>query len=66
MQPTEASPLLDGDSEAALLQNTDPEILKHDLFYQRFKPAQKRVIIALISWAGLIPCEFYCFFRTPL
>ena len=64
MEPTEDSPLLA--PEPSTGQSTDPEILKHDLFYQRFKPAQKRVIIALISWAGLIPCEFCCFFRTPL
>ncbi|KAI0781543.1 MFS general substrate transporter [Trametes elegans] len=50
-QHTEESPLL----EAAPPQSTDPEILKHNLLYQRFTPAQKRVIVALISWAAVIP-----------
>ncbi|KAI0648497.1 MFS general substrate transporter [Trametes meyenii] len=50
-QHTEESPLL----EAAQPVSTDPEILKHDLFYQRFTPARKRVIVALISWAAVIP-----------
>ncbi|KAI0373119.1 MFS general substrate transporter [Pilatotrama ljubarskyi] len=49
---SEESPLL-ADSEAPRI--TDPEILKHDLLYQRFSSAQKRVIVALISWAAVIP-----------
>ncbi|KAJ2985708.1 hypothetical protein NUW54_g10060 [Trametes sanguinea] len=52
-QHTEETPLLD--SEAPATPITDPEILKHELLYQRFTPAQKRVIVALISWAAVIP-----------
>ncbi|KAI0713732.1 MFS general substrate transporter [Earliella scabrosa] len=49
MEATEESPLL------APPPSSDPELLKHDLFYQRFSSSQKRVIVALISWAALIP-----------
>ncbi|KAI8974223.1 MFS general substrate transporter [Trametes punicea] len=52
-QHTEESPLLD--SEAPAISTADPEILKHDLLYQRFTPTQKRMIVALISWAAVIP-----------
>ncbi|KAI0823840.1 MFS general substrate transporter [Trametes gibbosa] len=48
-QHTEESPLLEAQPP------TDPEILKHDLIYQRFTSAQKRVIVSLISWAAVIP-----------
>ncbi|KAI0628836.1 MFS general substrate transporter [Trametes polyzona] len=53
MQPehTEESPLL----EAQPLVSTDPEVVKHELLYERFTPARKRVIVALISWAAVIP-----------
>ncbi|KAI1791618.1 MFS general substrate transporter [Ganoderma leucocontextum] len=44
---TEESPLLAASS--------DPEILKHDLLYQRFSLSQKRRIVSLISYAGVIP-----------
>ncbi|KAM5536391.1 hypothetical protein V8D89_009930 [Ganoderma adspersum] len=46
--PTEESPLLTPSS-------SDPEILKHDLLYQRFSPSQKRTIVALISYGAVIP-----------
>ncbi|KAL7282885.1 hypothetical protein ACG7TL_002300 [Trametes sanguinea] len=52
-QHTEETPLLD--TEAPATPITDPEILKHELLYQRFTPAQKRAIVALISWAAVIP-----------
>ena len=51
-QYTEESPLIDAEAST-----TDPEVLKHDLLYQRFTPAQKQVIVALISWAAVIPCR---------
>lgn len=50
MEATEESPLL------ATPVSADPEILKHDLLYERFTPSHKRVIVAVISWAALIPC----------
>ncbi|KAI1785644.1 MFS general substrate transporter [Ganoderma leucocontextum] len=48
MASTEESPLLAASSP-------DPEILKHDLLYQRFSSSQKRTIVALISYAAVIP-----------
>ena len=47
---TEESPLL--------APSSNPEILKHDLLYQRFSPSQKRTIVALISYGAVIPCEY--------
>ncbi|KXN87031.1 putative transporter AQR1 [Leucoagaricus sp. SymC.cos] len=28
---------------------------KHELIYERFKPSQKRVLVAIVSWCGLMP-----------
>ena len=53
MTSTEETPLLTGTTSIS-----DPEILKHDLLYQRFSPSQKRTIVALISYAAVIPCEY--------
>ena len=36
----------------------DADIRKHEEVYNRFTPAQKRVIVALIALAGLVPREF--------
>ncbi|KAI0695091.1 MFS general substrate transporter [Cerioporus squamosus] len=49
MEATEQSPLLTTPASA------DAEILKHDLLYQRFNSSHKRIIVAVISWAALIP-----------
>ncbi|KAI0738042.1 MFS general substrate transporter [Daedaleopsis nitida] len=49
MQATEASPLL------APPLSSDPEVLKHELIYQRFSPSRKRFIVSLIAWAAVIP-----------
>jgi hypothetical protein len=43
------------DERAPLLGN-DPS--KADLLYDRFSPAKKRVIVAMVSWGGLVPCVF--------
>lgn len=32
-----------------------PEQQKHELLYQRFTPKQKRIIVALVSFCGLLP-----------
>nr|VWO96050.1 Efflux pump FUB11 (Fusaric acid biosynthesis protein 11) [Ganoderma boninense] len=48
MASTEETPLL-------ATPPTIPEILKHELLYQRFSPTQKRTIVALISYAAVIP-----------
>ncbi|OBZ75053.1 MFS antiporter QDR3 [Grifola frondosa] len=45
---SEETPLLEESS-------SDPAILKHEQLYNRFSPPQKRVIVALVSWAGFIP-----------
>lgn len=33
----------------------DPVALKHEQLYKRFSPAHKRIIVAIVSWSGLIP-----------
>ncbi|KAF4578254.1 hypothetical protein EYR40_001585 [Pleurotus pulmonarius] len=43
-----------GDDEVLVAPSFE-EPLKHDVIYNRFSPAKKRVIIALIAWSGLIP-----------
>ncbi|KAI0765013.1 MFS general substrate transporter [Fomes fomentarius] len=48
MAATEASPLL---SDVPM----NPELSKRELLYRRFSPQQKRGIVAVIAWAGLIP-----------
>ena len=40
--------------ETPLLQDVR---LNHDDVYQRFSPARKRAILALVSGCGLLPCE---------
>lgn len=47
---TEESPLLG--------EVVDPDVRKHEEVYNRFSTGQKRTITALISLAGLLPCEF--------
>lgn len=42
---TEDSPLLTPGSD-------------HNAIYDKFSTCQKRTIVALVSWAGLIPCKF--------
>lgn len=59
MEATEESPLL------ATPVSADPEILKHDLLYERFTPSHKRVIVAVISWAALIPCALQSCILRP-
>ncbi|TFK82583.1 MFS general substrate transporter [Polyporus arcularius HHB13444] len=49
MDATEESPLLTTPASA------DPEMLKHELLYKRFTPSEKKVIVAVISWAAFIP-----------
>lgn len=45
---TEETPLLEGQ------QN-------HNTVYDRFSRSRKRVIVAVVSWAGLLPCKRYLF-----
>ncbi|KAJ8519224.1 hypothetical protein ONZ45_g3795 [Pleurotus djamor] len=35
-----------------------PLVKAHEAIYDRFSPARKRVIVALLAWSGLIPCTF--------
>lgn len=44
--------------ESPLLESTDPAVLEHEALYKRFTPSQKRWIVALVSFCGLIPCEY--------
>lgn len=32
---------------------------KHDALYQRFTPAEKRNLVAMVSVCGLLPCVYY-------
>lgn len=34
---------------------------KHDKQYTRFSPSQKRAIVGLLSWVGLLPCKSFSF-----
>ncbi|KAA1475901.1 MFS general substrate transporter [Dentipellis sp. KUC8613] len=58
MSEAEESPLL-GTTPPAPYGSADErvqeEAIEHDAVYKRFKPAKKRVIVALVSWAGLLP-----------
>ncbi|KXN87016.1 Quinidine resistance protein 1 [Leucoagaricus sp. SymC.cos] len=40
-------------NERTSLLGSDPS--KTDLVYRRFSPAKKRVIVAIVSWGGLVP-----------
>ncbi|EKM56177.1 uncharacterized protein PHACADRAFT_95579 [Phanerochaete carnosa HHB-10118-sp] len=49
---------LSDSNEATASEETpllDDDVRKHEEVYKRFRPSQKRVIVALISLAGLIP-----------
>lgn len=50
---TEESPLLEEVGEVV-----DVDVKKHEAVYSRFTPARKRVIVALIALAGLMPRTF--------
>ncbi|TCD62516.1 hypothetical protein EIP91_006790 [Steccherinum ochraceum] len=41
--------------ESPLLESTDPVEREHEAIYRRFSSAQKRLIVALVSYCGLIP-----------
>jgi len=32
--------------------------IQHDLIYDRFSPRQKRFLVAIVSWGGLVACMF--------
>ena len=57
LEANEESPLLTGSPSSSSSYSGDPELVKHELLYQRFSPEQKRAIVAVIAWAGLIPCR---------
>lgn len=44
---TEESPLLASHSE-----------VDRNAIYEKYTTYQKRIIVALVSWAGLVPCKF--------
>lgn len=41
--------------DTPLLQN------EHDSVYERFSPQKKKVLVAIVSWGGLVACEPYFF-----
>jgi len=41
--------------DSPLLGSNDPEVIQHEAVYLRFTPAQKRVIVAVVSASGLVP-----------
>lgn len=44
----------DVDERTPLLEN---DACKADLIYERFSKSKKRLIVAIVSWGGLVPCE---------
>lgn len=52
---------IDNDETTPLLG--DPLRLPKFDVYERFSPLQKRICVALVSWAALLPCE--CIFVSP-
>lgn len=50
----ERTPLLENDSGKA------------DLLYDRFSPEKKRLIVAVVSWGGLVPCQCLLLLVTNL
>ena len=41
-------------------------IKNHDLIYERFSPRQKRALVAIVSWCGLMPCTCFHVHNPPL
>ena len=48
--------------ETGLLSRKNPQL---DI-YDHFSPRRKRVILALVSWCGLLPCNFIMIFLSSL
>ena len=42
------------DERTPLLENDSGKV---DLLYDRFSPEKKRLIVAIVSWGGLVPCQ---------
>ena len=60
MTADEQTPLL-GDGAPPHPSDVDSETqreLAHQAVYSRFGSKQKAFIVFLVSWAGLIPCEY--------
>lgn len=52
----EETPLL-AQAEALESGPSSAGLSKHDKQYNRFSPPQKRAIVGLLSWVGLLPCK---------
>jgi hypothetical protein len=52
IEAAESTPLLRAEEE-------------HDLVYERFTPARKRVLLTFVSFAGLVPCTHLSCTRRP-
>jgi hypothetical protein len=37
------------------------DIREEDLAFQRFSSSRKKIIVAIVSWGGLVPCEYSSF-----
>ena len=64
MTADEQTPLL-GDGAPPYPSDVDSDVdseaqreLAHQAVYSRFGSKQKAFIVFLVSWAGLIPCEY--------
>jgi len=52
------NPIMPLCEETPLLYDNGHEcgkIKEHDLAYERFNPRQKRILLAIVSWCGLMP-----------
>lgn len=57
----ETHPLLPKNSDAVRLEHgvIGVQLRSENSIYDRFTPARKRMILALVSLAGMVPCEFF-------
>jgi hypothetical protein len=42
------------------------DIREEDLVFQRFSSSRKKIIVAIVSWGGLVPCEYSSFDSVDL
>jgi hypothetical protein len=57
VNPGESATIMDSEESPLLPTDQDYNAGKHEAVYGRFSPAKKRLIVAMVSICGLIPCE---------
>lgn len=56
IEASEETPLIHAPN---LDESEDAIAFKHEQLYKRFSPTHKRIIVAIVSWSGLIPCKHH-------